>query len=114
MPPFGRLAAIIISSEDKDDAEATARRIARAAPEVEGMAVFGPAPAPLAMLRLTTPAAVPSPRPTVLMMTTDRLDISPLVVSELFAQRRFASLRSVTMTMQPSAFDAWRAASTMS
>ena len=48
---FGRLAAIIISSEDKEDAEATARRIARAAPEVEGMAVFGPAPAPLAMLR---------------------------------------------------------------
>ena len=51
MPPFGRLAAIIISSEDKDDAETTARRIARAAPSVEGMAVFGPAPAPLAMLR---------------------------------------------------------------
>ena len=51
MPPFGRLAAIIISSEDKEDAEATSRRIARAAPTVEGMAVFGPAPAPLAMLR---------------------------------------------------------------
>ena len=28
-----------------------ARRIGRAAPAVEGMAVFGPAPAPLAMLR---------------------------------------------------------------
>ena len=51
MPPFGRLAAIIISSEDKEEAEAVARRISRAAPEVDGMAVFGPAPAPLAMLR---------------------------------------------------------------
>ncbi|URD61526.1 primosomal protein N' [Sphingomonas sp. KRR8] len=51
MPPFGRLAALIISSEDKDEAEAVARRIGRAAPDVEGMAVFGPAPAPLAMLR---------------------------------------------------------------
>jgi primosomal protein N' (replication factor Y) len=51
MPPFGRLAAIIISSEDATEAEATARRIARAAPRVDGMAVFGPAPAPLAMLR---------------------------------------------------------------
>ena len=51
MPPFGRLAAIVISSEDKDEAEAVARRIARAAPDIEGMAVFGPAPAPLAMLR---------------------------------------------------------------
>jgi primosomal protein N' (replication factor Y) len=51
MPPFGRLAAIVISSEDKAEAEAAARRIAAAAPQVEGMAVFGPAPAPLAMLR---------------------------------------------------------------
>ncbi|MEO7503943.1 MAG: primosomal protein N' [Sphingomicrobium sp.] len=51
MPPFGRLAAIIVSSEDKDEAEAVARRIGRAAPRVEDMAVFGPAPAPLAMLR---------------------------------------------------------------
>jgi primosomal protein N' (replication factor Y) len=51
MPPFGRLAAIIISSEEATEAEATARRIGQAAPEVEGMAVFGPAPAPLAMLR---------------------------------------------------------------
>ena len=31
--------------------EAVARRIGHAAPQVEGMAVFGPAPAPLAMLR---------------------------------------------------------------
>ena len=51
MPPFGRLAAIVISSEDAAETEATARRIARAAPRIEGMAVFGPAPAPLAMLR---------------------------------------------------------------
>ena len=51
MPPFGRLAAIIVSAEDAQDAGAVARRIGSAAPEVEGMAVFGPAPAPLAMLR---------------------------------------------------------------
>ena len=51
MPPFGRLAAIIISAEDSSEAEAVARRIGHAAPKVEGMAVFGPAPAPLAMLR---------------------------------------------------------------
>ncbi|GAA4766935.1 primosomal protein N' [Stakelama sediminis] len=50
-PPFGRYAAIIVSSEDKETAEAIARRIGRTAPEVEGMMVFGPAPAPLAMLR---------------------------------------------------------------
>jgi primosomal protein N' (replication factor Y) len=51
MPPFGRLAAIIVSAEESALAEALARQIGRAAPEVEGMAVFGPAPAPLAMLR---------------------------------------------------------------
>jgi primosomal protein N' (replication factor Y) len=51
MPPFGRLAAIIVSAEDKAEAEGVARRIGDAAPRVEDMAVFGPAPAPLAMLR---------------------------------------------------------------
>jgi primosomal protein N' (replication factor Y) len=51
MPPFGRLAAIVISAEDKAEAEAVARRIGAAAPTVDGMAVFGPAAAPLAMLR---------------------------------------------------------------
>jgi primosomal protein N' (replication factor Y) len=51
MPPFGRLAAIVISSEDSLEAEGVARRIGHAAPTVDGMAVFGPAPAPLAMLR---------------------------------------------------------------
>ena len=51
MPPFGRLAAIVVSAEDAAEAEGVARRIGHAVPEVEGMAVFGPAPAPLAMLR---------------------------------------------------------------
>ena len=50
-PPFGRFAAIIVSSEDKDAALDTARAIGRSAPHVEAMQVFGPAPAPLAMLR---------------------------------------------------------------
>jgi len=51
MPPFGRLAAIIVSSEDQAEATEAARMIGRAAPNHENMAVFGPAPAPLAMLR---------------------------------------------------------------
>ncbi|MBX9858062.1 MAG: primosomal protein N' [Sphingomonas sp.] len=50
-PPFGRYAAIIVSSEDKAAADTTARAIKRAAPEQEAMYVYGPAPAPLAMLR---------------------------------------------------------------
>ena len=51
MPPFGRLAAIVVSAEDAAEAEGIARRIGNRAPQVDGMAVFGPAPAPLAMLR---------------------------------------------------------------
>jgi primosomal protein N' (replication factor Y) len=51
MPPFGRLAAIVVSAESAAEAEDVARRISNAAPKVDDMAVFGPAPAPLAMLR---------------------------------------------------------------
>jgi primosomal protein N' (replication factor Y) len=50
-PPFGRYAAIIVSSEDKAAAQETAVSVGRAAPDVDGMHVYGPAPAPLAMLR---------------------------------------------------------------
>ena len=50
-PPFGRFAAIIISSEDADEAAQTARLIGKSAPVIEGMRVYGPAPAPLAVLR---------------------------------------------------------------
>ncbi|HEX8124106.1 MAG TPA: primosomal protein N' [Allosphingosinicella sp.] len=51
MPPFGRLAGIVISSEDMSEATEAAKLIGRSAPRVDNMAVFGPAPAPLAMLR---------------------------------------------------------------
>ena len=51
LPPFGRLAAIIVSSEDAAAALAAARAIGAAAPSVTGLSVFGPAAAPLAMLR---------------------------------------------------------------
>ena len=51
MPPFGRLAGIIVSGPDEREVIDTARAIGRAAPTVEGTSVLGPAPAPLAMLR---------------------------------------------------------------
>ena len=50
-PPYGRYAAIIVSSEDQGAAHEIARLVGRSAPQVDGMAVYGPAPAPLAMLR---------------------------------------------------------------
>ena len=50
-PPFGRLAAVIISAPDADDADRAARAFAHHAPRVEGIEILGPAPAPLTMLR---------------------------------------------------------------
>ncbi|WP_339693083.1 primosomal protein N' [uncultured Parasphingorhabdus sp.] len=50
-PPFARWAAIIVSSEDNKEAMETARLIGQTAPKLDGFSVYGPAPAPLAMLR---------------------------------------------------------------
>lgn len=51
MPPFGRLAALIVSAPDAERADAVARQLGRAAPQRAGLHVLGPAPAPLAVLR---------------------------------------------------------------
>jgi len=50
-PPFGRLVAVIVSSEDARAADEVARDLGRAAPSGAGISVLGPAPAPLALLR---------------------------------------------------------------
>ncbi len=51
MPPFARLAALIVSGPDIAEVDRTARTLARYAPRGDGLVVLGPAPAPLAMLR---------------------------------------------------------------
>jgi primosomal protein N' (replication factor Y) len=51
MPPFGRLAALILSGPDIEAVDRVARALARSAPQGEGIEVLGPAPAPLAILR---------------------------------------------------------------
>ncbi len=50
-PPFGRLAALIVSSEDALEAARAARDLGLLAPGGAGITVLGPAPAPLAQLR---------------------------------------------------------------
>jgi primosomal protein N' (replication factor Y) len=50
-PPFGRWAAIIVSSEDEAEAREAANRIGDSRPRVDDVAILGPAPAPLALLR---------------------------------------------------------------
>ncbi|TVR97618.1 MAG: primosomal protein N' [Rhodospirillales bacterium] len=51
MPPFGRLAALIVSCRDEGAADAAAAAFARTAPDDPRVRVLGPAPAPLALLR---------------------------------------------------------------
>jgi len=51
MPPFGRLASLILTSRDKDLLDRFARALAAKAPQASGLMVLGPAPAPLALIR---------------------------------------------------------------
>ena len=51
LPPFGRLAAVILSGPDAQALEAYARALAAAAPNGEGVEVYGPADAPLGLIR---------------------------------------------------------------
>lgn len=51
LPPYGRLAAIVISARDKALTEVTAREIARRAPPSDVISVLGPVEAPIAVVR---------------------------------------------------------------
>ena len=51
MPPHGRLAALILSFPDDQEAARLAREIGMMAPNAEGVDVWGPAPAPISLLR---------------------------------------------------------------
>jgi len=51
LPPFGRLAALILSGPDAGQLEDYARKLAAAAPNADGVEIYGPADAPLALVR---------------------------------------------------------------
>jgi primosomal protein N' (replication factor Y) len=51
LPPFGRLAALIVSAGEHDEAMGYARRLLGSAPQAEALRLFGPADAPVAMVR---------------------------------------------------------------
>jgi primosomal protein N' (replication factor Y) len=50
-PPFGRLAAIVVSAAERHAAESYARALASVAPRDEEVRVLGPAEAPIAVMR---------------------------------------------------------------
>lgn len=51
LPPFGRLASLIVTARDREEAEAHARLLARHAEPPQGVTVLGPAEAPILQLR---------------------------------------------------------------
>lgn len=51
MPPFGRLAGVVLSSPDPYQVDRAANALRRTAPSEDGVQVLGPAPAPMALLR---------------------------------------------------------------
>ena len=51
LPPFGRLASVIVSADTRGEAEAHARGLRQAAPHADGISILGPAEAPLALVR---------------------------------------------------------------
>ncbi|MCB1420748.1 MAG: primosomal protein N', partial [Notoacmeibacter sp.] len=51
LPPFGRLAGIIVSAPTREEAMGHARGLRAVAPDTPGIMVLGPAEAPLAMVR---------------------------------------------------------------
>jgi primosomal protein N' (replication factor Y) (superfamily II helicase) len=51
MPPFGRLAALLVTGSSREAVETYARSLARAAPPAAKIEVLGPAEAPLSVIR---------------------------------------------------------------
>jgi len=51
LPPFGRLASLIVSARHKETAESAARMIAQRAPAASRIEVLGPAEAPISIIR---------------------------------------------------------------
>ncbi|MDF7673689.1 primosomal protein N' [Acetobacteraceae bacterium ESL0709] len=71
-PPYGRLAALIISSAHEKLADNTAHALAMEAPQGESVQVLGPAPAPLALFR-------GQHRRRLLLRTRRSLAVQPLI-----------------------------------
>ncbi len=51
LPPFGRLASLIVSADTRAEAETHARGLRASAPQASGIMLLGPAEAPLALIR---------------------------------------------------------------
>jgi primosomal protein N' (replication factor Y) len=51
LPPYGRLAALIVSADDAQSAERFARQLGKTVPPTDDVQVLGPAIAPISVIR---------------------------------------------------------------
>jgi primosomal protein N' (replication factor Y) len=76
MPPFGRLAALIVSANSENLADTAAAQLSKVRPNAEGITVLGPAPAPMALLRGRY-------RRRLLLKTTKKINIQRVILDWL-------------------------------
>lgn len=95
-PPYGRLAAIILSGDNEAKLQEASRTLARAVPQADGVEVWGPAPAPLYRLRGTY-------RLRFLVKTRRTVSIQAVVASWLEQVKLPSSIR-LTVDVDPYAF----------
>jgi primosomal protein N' (replication factor Y) len=88
LPPYGRLVALILSSFDGAALDQVARKLAAAIPNTDGAEVYGPADAPLALIRGKR-------RKRFLVRADRRIDIQSLVETWLARVKVPASVRVV-------------------
>ncbi len=96
LPPFARLAALVVSAPDADSVDFAARALARAAPHMPGVTVLGPAPAPLAVLR--------GRHRRRLLVQAERSVNLQAVLREWLAKVRFAGSTRLQVDIDPYSF----------
>jgi primosomal protein N' (replication factor Y) len=97
LPPFVRLASLIISAKDGPQAEAHARKLAGAAPREDDVRVLGPAEAPLALIRGRR-------RWRLLVKSPRNLDLSRYLRRWLAAGPKAKGSVQVTVDVDPQSF----------
>jgi primosomal protein N' (replication factor Y) len=95
-PPFGRLAALVLSGADGDAVRKTAQSLAASAPRAAGIKVWGPAPAFYQMLRGRT-------RERLLVQAERNIDIQAYLRLWLAAQKIPGAVR-LTVDVDPTSF----------
>jgi primosomal protein N' (replication factor Y) len=95
-PPFGRLAALVLSGRDGDKVRETGRVLAASAPKVKGVRVWGPAPAFYQMLRGRT-------RERLLVQAERNIDIQDYLRAWLAPQKVPSSVR-LSVDVDPMSF----------